>query len=75
MKPSIAVVGASAAGLFAAYHLSHEGVPVRVYEAQPVFAPAARTLIVTPAWLRLLVGLDVIFLTISYMTFDYVVQG
>jgi heme exporter protein B len=27
------------------------------------------------AWLRLLVGFDVIFLTISYMTFDYVVQG
>ena len=27
------------------------------------------------AWLRLLIGFDVIFLTISYMTFDYVVQG
>lgn len=26
-------------------------------------------------WLRLLVGFDIIFLTISYMTFDYVVQG
>jgi heme exporter protein B len=27
------------------------------------------------SWLRLLVGFDVIFLTLSYMTFDYVVQG
>jgi len=27
------------------------------------------------SWLRLLIGFDVIFLTISYMTFDYVVQG
>ena len=26
-------------------------------------------------WLRLLVGFDVIFLTISYLTFDYAVQG
>jgi heme exporter protein B len=26
-------------------------------------------------WLRLLLGFDIIFLTISYMTFDYVVQG
>ena len=26
-------------------------------------------------WLRLLIGFDVMFLTISYMTFDYVVQG
>ena len=27
------------------------------------------------SWLRLLIGFDVIFLTLSYMTFDYVVQG
>jgi heme exporter protein B len=27
------------------------------------------------SWLRLLIGFDVIFLTVSYMTFDYVVQG
>ena len=27
------------------------------------------------SWLRLLVGFDVIFLTVSYMTFDYIVQG
>jgi heme exporter protein B len=26
-------------------------------------------------WLRLLVGFDIIFMTMSYMTFDYVVQG
>jgi hypothetical protein len=25
-------------------------------------------------WLNLLVGFDVIFLTVSYMTFDYVVE-
>jgi len=48
------VVGASVAGLFAAYHLAREGLPVRVYEAQPTFDPASRLLIVTPAWLRLL---------------------
>ena len=27
------------------------------------------------SWLRLLIGFDVIFLTVSYMTFDYIVQG
>lgn len=48
------IVGASAAGLFAAYRLARGGLPVRVYEAQAPFRPAPRTLIVTPAWLRLL---------------------
>ncbi len=27
------------------------------------------------SWLRLLIGFDIIFLALSYMTFDYVVQG
>lgn len=53
-KDDVVVVGASVAGLFAAYKLARAGVPVQVYEAQGAFAPAARTLIVTPAWLRLL---------------------
>ena len=50
----VTVVGASVAGLFSAYYLARHGVPVRVYERQPELAPAPRTLIVTPAWLRLL---------------------
>jgi flavin-dependent dehydrogenase len=48
------VVGASVAGLYAAYRLAAAGHPVRVYEAQHDFSPDARTLIVTPAWLDLL---------------------
>ena len=53
-KQGAVVIGASIAGLFAAYRLAQEGMSVRVYEAQPAFAPDPRTLIVTPAWLRLL---------------------
>lgn len=48
------VVGASIAGLFAAYRLARAGRRVRVYEARPELDPDERTLIVTPAWLRLL---------------------
>lgn len=50
----IAIVGASVAGLTAAWRLARAGVPVRVFEAQAPFRPAERTLIVTPAFLRLL---------------------
>lgn len=50
----IVIAGASIAGLFAAYHLARAGIPVHVYEAQAPFQPAERTLIVTPAFLRLL---------------------
>ena len=50
----IIIVGASVAGLFAAYELAKAGRQVRVYEAQPELSPEERTLIVTPAWLRLL---------------------
>ncbi|MFW5926200.1 MAG: tetratricopeptide repeat protein [Myxococcota bacterium] len=50
----VIVVGASVAGLYAAYRLAQAGVRVRVFEAQPELNPEARTLIVTPAWLRML---------------------
>ncbi len=50
----VTIVGASLAGLYAAYRLARVGVPVQVYEAQAELSPAPRTLIVTPAWLRLL---------------------
>jgi flavin-dependent dehydrogenase len=53
-RRDVTVVGASVAGLFAAYHLARDGVPVRVYEAQAALDPPPRTLIVTSAWLRLL---------------------
>jgi flavin-dependent dehydrogenase len=50
------IVGASISGLTAAYYLARAGVPARLFEAQAPFQPAERTLIVTPAWLRLLEG-------------------
>ena len=74
-KEDVVVVGASAAGLFAAYWLAREGVPVRVYDAQAKLRPDARTLIVTPAWLRLLdfdVGEAVLNQT---DTFELISQG
>jgi len=43
----VVVVGGSAAGLFSAYLLAREGVPVRVYEAADRLDPEPRTLIVT----------------------------
>ncbi len=52
--PPIAIVGASVSGLMAAWRLARAGVPARVFEAQVPFRPAERTLIVTPAFLRLL---------------------
>ena len=45
---SVAVVGGSAAGLFAASLLARRGVKVRVLEAAETLEPPARTLIVTP---------------------------
>jgi digeranylgeranylglycerophospholipid reductase len=44
---SVAVVGGSAAGLFAASLLARRGVPVRVFERNETLDPIARTLIVT----------------------------
>lgn len=43
----VVVIGASTAGLFAAYLLAKAGVPVRVFEAGEELGPPARTLIVT----------------------------
>jgi flavin-dependent dehydrogenase len=45
---NIAIVGGSAAGLFAAGMLARRGVNVRVLEASETLEPPARTLIVTP---------------------------
>lgn len=44
---NVAVVGGSAAGLFAASLLARRGVPVRVFERIETLEPAERTLIVT----------------------------
>src|SRR5258708_27636384 len=46
-EPTV-VIGASAAGLFAAKLLAEHGAPVHVYERTEQLAPRARTLIVTP---------------------------
>jgi len=46
-QPEVAVVGGSAAGLFAAHRLAERGVPVRVFEGAPELTPEDRTLIVT----------------------------
>jgi flavin-dependent dehydrogenase len=54
MTTPATVIGASIAGLFAGYHLARGGVPTTIYEARPSLDLAPRTLIVTPAWLRLL---------------------
>ncbi|MFQ5858305.1 MAG: FAD-dependent monooxygenase [Anaerolineae bacterium] len=43
----VVVIGASTAGLFAAYLLARGGVPVRVFDAARELGPPARTLIVT----------------------------
>jgi digeranylgeranylglycerophospholipid reductase len=51
---SVAVVGGSAAGLFAAGLLARRGVKVRVLEANETLEPPERTLIVTPRMRSLL---------------------
>ena len=43
----VAVIGASTAGLFAAYLLAQSGIPVAVYDQGETLGPPARTLIVT----------------------------
>lgn len=53
-KHPLAVVGASVAGLTTAYYLARAGASVSVFEEQNPFRPAQRTLIVTPAFLKLL---------------------
>jgi flavin-dependent dehydrogenase len=47
ITPDVAVVGASAAGLFTAYLLARRGQVVGVYEQAEELSPRARTLIVT----------------------------
>jgi flavin-dependent dehydrogenase len=44
---NVTIIGASAAGLYAAYLLAKEGVPVQIYEESETLGPPARTLIVT----------------------------
>jgi flavin-dependent dehydrogenase len=53
-KRSVAVVGGSAAGLFAASLLARQGIPVRVFERIETLEPEERTLIVTNRMLALL---------------------
>lgn len=43
----ITIIGASSAGLFAAYLLAKEGLPVRLYDQGETLGPPPRTLIVT----------------------------
>ncbi|MBM4467607.1 MAG: hypothetical protein FJ014_18980, partial [Chloroflexi bacterium] len=43
----VVIIGASTAGLFAAYLLAKEGLAVRLYEQGETLGPPARTLIVT----------------------------
>ncbi len=54
MGISVHVVGASTAGLYAAYRLASQGAEVHLYEAEPSFSPAPRTLILTPYFLKVL---------------------
>jgi len=55
MPKDVAIIGASATGLFTAHLLSKKGLKVRVYEASQSVATAPRTLIVT-SYLRSLIG-------------------
>ncbi len=48
------VVGASTAGLYAAYRLARMGAETHLYEAEPFIDPAPRTLILTPYFLKVL---------------------
>jgi flavin-dependent dehydrogenase len=47
MNPPVTIIGASSAGLFAAYLLAREGFPVRLYDQGEALGPPPRTLIVT----------------------------
>jgi len=47
MTKDIAIIGGSAAGFFTAYLLAHQGLHVRLYEAEEAIDPSPRTLIVT----------------------------
>lgn len=74
-KENVVVVGASVAGLFTAYQLAKAGVRVRVYDAEPELSSETRTLIVTPAWLRLF-DFDVDDAILNYTdTFELISYG
>jgi len=47
MEKDVAIIGGSAAGLFTAKLLAHQGLNVRVFDAEDSIDPFARTLIVT----------------------------
>ncbi|HID86720.1 MAG TPA: NAD(P)/FAD-dependent oxidoreductase [Anaerolineae bacterium] len=47
MKDNVTIIGASSAGLFAAYLLARGGLPVRLYDQGETLGPPPRTLIVT----------------------------
>jgi len=46
-QDKVVIIGASAAGLFAAYLLAREGIPVELYDQREDLGPPSRTLIVT----------------------------
>ena len=54
MKRKVHVIGASTAGLYAAYRLARKGFEIHLYEAEPSLNPAPRTLILTPYFLQVL---------------------
>jgi flavin-dependent dehydrogenase len=54
-RPSVAVIGGSAAGLFTSWLLARRGFPVRLFERIEALEPASRTLIVTDR-MRALLG-------------------
>lgn len=54
LEVDVAVVGASSAGLYAAWHLAQAGRRVAVFEREEPWNPARRTLIITPYMNRLL---------------------
>ena len=54
MTREVHIIGASTAGLYAAYRLARKGFEIHLYEAEPSLNPAPRTLILTPYFLQVL---------------------
>lgn len=54
MGEVVHIVGASTAGLYAAYRLARKGATVHLYEAEPFLNPAPRTLILTSYFFQVL---------------------
>lgn len=57
----VIIIGASGAGLYTAYLLAQQKLPVRIYEAGPRLDPEPRSLIVTPEFTRALAPLAGIY--------------